>query len=102
MVVTTSAAWQKLFSPELRIGFLAHARDMADKLAAGVLPPARMAQAPQLIFNDRIDAVLTALFLLTTWVLVFETARVCRGVISGRRKAVSTETPYTRTQLAEA
>ena len=102
VVVTTSAAWQKLFSPELRIGFLAHSRDLAEKLASGALPAAKAAQVPQLIVNDRIDAVLTALFLFTTWVLVLDTARVCWGVVSGRRQAVSTETPYTRTQLMEA
>ena len=102
VVVTSSAAWQKLFSEELRIGFLAHSRDLAEKLAAGALPAAKAAQAPQLIFNDRIDAVLTALFLITTWVLVLDTARVCWGVISGRRPAKSSETPYTRTHLAEA
>ena len=29
VTITTSAAWHKLFSPELRVGFLAHARDLS-------------------------------------------------------------------------
>jgi carbon starvation protein len=102
VIITTAAAWEKLFSPELRIGFLAHASDLSQKLAAGALTPEKAAQAPQLIFNDRLDAVLTAFFLVTTWVLVIETARVCHAVVTGRRCPPSTETPYVRTQLVEA
>ncbi|MCG3146544.1 MAG: Peptide transporter CstA [Gammaproteobacteria bacterium] len=102
VVITTAAAWEKLFSPGLRIGFLAHANDLSQKLAAGVLPPGKAAQAPQLIFNDRLDAVLTAFFLVTTWVLVIETVRICHAAVTGRRCPPSAETPYVRTQLAEA
>ncbi len=34
-IVTTTAAWQKIFAVEPRIGFLAGANDLAQKLAAG-------------------------------------------------------------------
>ena len=37
VVVTSSAAWEKLFSPDLRVGFLSHANDLAAQLAAGTL-----------------------------------------------------------------
>jgi carbon starvation protein len=100
VTVTSAAAWEKLFSPEPRIGFLAHARSLSEALAAGTLPADRLAQAPQLIFNDRLDAVLTALFLATTWVLVTDTARVCWRVASGRSHLPLTETPYVRTGFA--
>ncbi|MGH8612661.1 MAG: carbon starvation CstA family protein [Gammaproteobacteria bacterium] len=101
VIVTSTAAWEKLFSAEARVGFLAHARELADKLSAGLLPPEQAAQAPQLIFNDRLDAVLTALFLATTWLLVFETLRVCHSVLSGRRYPPLSETPRLPSRLAE-
>ena len=101
VIITTSAAWQKLFSPELRIGFLAHARDLAGKLADGSLSDAMAAQAPQLIFNNRLDAVLTAFFLITIWVIVFETIRVCHAHVSGRKCPPLSETPHIPSKLVE-
>ncbi|MGH8593555.1 MAG: carbon starvation CstA family protein [Gammaproteobacteria bacterium] len=101
VIVTSTAAWEKLFSLEPRVGFLAHARDLADKLAAGLLPADQAVQAPQLIFNDRLDAVLTVLFLATTWVLVFETLRVCHSVLSGRRYPPLSESPRMPSRMAE-
>ncbi|MGH8651297.1 MAG: carbon starvation CstA family protein [Gammaproteobacteria bacterium] len=101
VIVTSTAAWEKLFSGEARVGFLAHARDLADKLAAGLLPADQAVQAPQLIFNDRLDAVLTVLFLATTWVLVFETLRVCHSVLSGRRYPPLSESPRMPSRMAE-
>jgi len=101
VVVTTAAAWDKLFSPELRVGFLAHARDLGGKLAAGMLPPDGAAEASRLIFNDYLDAALAVFFLAVTWVLVIETARTCQAVLSGRVHAPINEAPYIPTRLAE-
>jgi carbon starvation protein len=101
VIITTSAAWEKLFNPDIRIGFLSHATDLADKLAAGTLNDVAAAQAPTLIFNDRLDAALTVFFLLTTWVVVIETVRVCHASLTGGKFPRSSETPHTPTQLAE-
>jgi carbon starvation protein len=101
VMVTTSAAWEKLFSPDLRVGFLSHADDLAAQLAAGSLTGNAAAQAPQLIFNDRLDAALTLFFLITVWVLVVETARICHASLSGRRCPPLAETPHVPTRLAE-
>ncbi len=100
IVVTTSAAWAKLFSADTRLGFLAHAEHLSDKLAAGTLSPEMAAQAPQLIFNDRLNAGMTVFFLIVTWVLVIETLRVCYNEVTGGSRRPSSETPYIRTQLA--
>ncbi|CAL1239833.1 carbon starvation CstA family protein [Candidatus Methylocalor cossyra] len=101
LVVTTAAALEKLFSPELRIGFLAHARDLAAKLAAGRLPPEQAATAPQLLFNDYLDAALTALFLAVSWVLVADTFRVCRAVLARKPHPPSSESAHVPSRLAE-
>jgi carbon starvation protein len=101
VAVTTVAAWEKLFSPDLRVGFLSHAADLATQLEAGTLSATAAAQAPQLIFNDRLDAALTLFFLVTVWVLIVETARICHASLSGRRCPPLAETSYVRTRLAE-
>jgi carbon starvation protein len=101
VAVTTVAAWEKLFSPDLRVGFLSHANDLSAQLAAGRLTGNAAEQAPTLIFNDRLDAALTLFFLVTVWVLVVETVRICRASLSGRRCPPLAETPHVPTQLAE-
>jgi carbon starvation protein len=101
VAVTTTAAWDKLFSPDLRVGFLSHADDLAAQLASGSLSAPAAAQAPQLIFNDRLDAALTLFFLVTVWILIVETARICHASLSGKRCPPLAETPHVPTRLAE-
>ncbi|HET6473370.1 MAG TPA: carbon starvation CstA family protein [Pseudomonadales bacterium] len=93
-IVTTTAAWQKVFAVEPRIGFLAGANDLAAKLAAGVLPAKQAAIAPQLIFNQRFDAVLTVFFAAILWIVIIDALRICRRVASGRAVMPSTEAAY--------
>jgi carbon starvation protein len=100
VLVTSVAAWEKLFSPDLRVGFLSHAADLEAQLQAGSLTGAAAAQAPQLIFNDRLDAALTLFFLVTVWVLVVETARICHASLTGKRCPPLAETPHVQTRLA--
>jgi carbon starvation protein len=101
VIITSVAAWQKLFSPELRVGFLSHASDLAKKLAEGALSGAAAQQAPQLIFNDRLDAALTAFFMLTTWVLVIETVRIGLRIYKGFPHLPSAESPHLPSRLVE-
>ena len=61
-IVTTTAAFQKIFSADPKLGFFAGADDLAAKLAAGTLTPERAAVAPQLIFNQQLDGWLTLFF----------------------------------------
>jgi carbon starvation protein len=101
VVVTSSAAWEKLFSADLRVGFLSHADDLAAQLASGALSGAAADQASRLIFNDRLDAALTLFFLITVWVLVVETARVSYAALAGKRCPPITETPHVPSRLVE-
>ena len=100
VVVTSSAAWAKLFDPVPRIGFLAHMADLKAKATAGALPPEMLQQLPRLLFNDQVNTALTALFLTLTWILVLDTARVCYRAQRGLGTPPFTEAPYVRTQLA--
>jgi carbon starvation protein len=101
VIVTSTAAWEKLFSEELRVGFLVHANDLAAKLAAGLLPPDQAATAPQLIFNDRLNATLTAMFLGLTWVMVLDTLRVSYNAVRGRAHPPLSESPHVPSRLVE-
>jgi carbon starvation protein len=82
-VVTTVATWEKVVSDDVRVGFLAAANAMAAKLAAGTLPAAQVAVAPQLIFNQRLDAALSVILAVVLWVVIIDTLRVCLRVVRG-------------------
>ncbi len=74
--VTLTAGVQKIWHPHPRIGFLAQANDLAAKLAAGTVPPEKIGEIQVLIFNARLDAAVTALFMLLVAVVVLDAARV--------------------------
>ena len=98
-IVTTTAAWQKILSPDVHVGFLAAAGDLAAKLAAGTLSAERAAVAPQLIFNQRLDAALTVLFTAILWLVILDMVRVCFRRVRGLPVRSSSESPYRPTQL---
>jgi carbon starvation protein len=101
VTITSAAAWEKLFSPELRVGFLAHANDLAAKLAAGAIDAEKIDQTRQLIFNDQLNAALTLLFLVITWVLVLDTVRVSWLALRGHVRPPLSEAPHIPSRLVE-
>ena len=99
-VVTTTAAAVKLGSADPKLGFLAAAGDLSAKLAAGTLAPEKVASAPQLIFNQRLDVWLTAFFVAVLWAVILD---MLRNVLAARRKLPpSTETAYVQSRFPEA
>ena len=101
LIVTSVAALQKLFSDDLRIGFLSHARHLSEQMAAGVLPKDQLSKAPHLIFNDYLDAGLTFLFISVSWILAVETLRVCVAIVSHRPYPPSSESKRIPSRLVE-
>jgi len=95
LLITSAAAWEKLFSAELQVGFLARANDLTEQLHAGTLSAEKAATAPQLIFNSYLDAGLTALFLVLIWIVTADMLRVCYRVLTGKPHAPSSESDYT-------
>jgi carbon starvation protein len=79
VVCTLTAGLQKVFHPDPTIGFLSHANRFSNALAQGqVLAPARDAgQMSQVIWNDRIDAALSVLFVLVVVSIVYYGIRSC-------------------------
>ncbi|MDT9600789.1 carbon starvation CstA family protein [Sphingosinicella rhizophila] len=79
VVCTGTAGLQKIFSADVRVGFLAHAAKYSDALQRGeLLAPAKtFGEMRRIIFNDRIDAALCALFLAVVLAILFFAIRSC-------------------------
>jgi carbon starvation protein len=94
--VTLSAGWIKIFSDEPRLGFLAHARTYSAQIAAGELPPGATSvrAAQQMIFNDRLDAFVAAVFMTAVVVVIIASVREWWLVLSRRKPAVTSEFPF--------
>jgi len=101
VIVTTTAAYQKVFSTDIRVGFLAAADDMAAKLYSGVLPPEKAAVAPQLIFNQHLDAYLTLFFVVVLWVVIIDMLRLCVRYLAGKRVLKLSEVPHEPSRMVE-
>ena len=62
--VTFTAGFQKVFHASPKIGFLSAARKMAEDLASGAVPAAKVDSLHRAIFNMRLDAAVAGAFLL--------------------------------------
>jgi carbon starvation protein len=94
LTVTLTAGWQKVFADDPRLGFLAHAAITAEQVAAGSIDAARGAR---LIFNDRLDAVVSLAFMTVTLLVVLASAREWVLVLTRRRPAAAKESPFVET-----
>jgi carbon starvation protein len=101
IIITSTAAWQKITSADTRIGFFAAANDLTDKLAAGVLPPEKAAIAPQLIINLQLDGYLTLFFVTLLWLIVGDMLRVCGRYLMGKSVLPLTESPAIPSRLVD-
>jgi carbon starvation protein len=92
VAVTFSASYYKIFDPNPRIGFLAHAR----QVAAGT-PSAATAR---LIFNDRLDAAVTAILILMIAMILIESAAEWIRILAGRKQPTLRESPFVASRFA--
>lgn len=83
VTVTFTAGIEKIFSPLPRVGFLAQANAMAGRSA----------------FNARLDALVTAVFLILVAVILLDSLRVWAGILTGTAERKVRETPFVMTQL---
>jgi len=51
-----------------------------------------------MVFNDRLDAAVAAFFMISVIVIIVASAHEWLGVLSGRKRAISTEVSYMRTE----
>ena len=90
--VTMTAGVMKIFSPA-PLGFLALARGLAAKIAAGGTP-AELALWHAQVFNNRVDATVTAVFLILVATVVAANARAWWQLLAGQRPADLREEPF--------
>ncbi|HLA78841.1 MAG TPA: carbon starvation CstA family protein [Vicinamibacteria bacterium] len=102
VTVTMTGAYQKVLHSDPRIGFLSQARVLTEKIGSGAVPAAKIADTHRLIFNNRLDAAVTALFAALILVLLLEAALEWYRILAGRKLARVQESPYVRTDWAEA
>jgi len=94
VIITMTASWQKIFATNPRIGFLSAANAMAAQIAAGKIPAAKIVETQRLIFNQRLDAVVTAVLAMMILVLLIEAVIQWAAILRKRRATVLCETPY--------
>jgi carbon starvation protein len=90
--VTFTASYHKIFDPNPRIGFLAHAQQLASGAASSA--------NSKLIFNDRLDAVVTGVLIGMVSLILLESAFEWIRIVTGRKVADVKETPFVMTRLS--
>jgi len=93
VAITFTASWHKVFDPSPRIGFLAQAR----RLAAGPTT----SESARLIFNNRLDAVVTGVLVVMVALVLLESTRQWLEILRGKKELRVSESPFVMTQLAE-
>jgi len=98
VAATFSAAWHKIFDVNPRIGFLAEANRYVTQMPGS---PADTARAlGQQIFNDRLDATVTAVLVVLVTLMVVESAREWVRILSGKKAATVREAAFVATRFA--
>jgi carbon starvation protein len=97
VTVTFSAGYEKIFSDQPRLGFLAEAAKVQATLDAGKV--ANMAAARTQIFNAHLNAFMCGIFLILVTTVLIDSIRVWAGVLSGARTARVAESPFVLTRL---
>jgi len=98
--VTMTAGWMKIFSPA-PIGFLAIARGLEAKIAAGG-SATELATWQSQVLNNYIDVAVTGAFMVLVLIIVAASARVWWQLLTGRRPADLHEDPYVALPATEA
>ncbi len=97
LAATLTAGWQKVFAGDPRLGFLSHAAAVAEQMSTGAVSASVGAR---LIFNDRLDAALTMIFMVITVLVLLSSAREWVLVLTRRKPAQAKESPFVETAYA--
>jgi carbon starvation protein len=100
VLATQTASYQKMFHPDPRVGFLAEADRLSGLIQAGSIPAERLADTGRLIFNNRLDAAVTAVLSLMALVIIVDSAREWFGILSRRKESVLHESEYVVSALS--
>ena len=94
LVCTLTAGWQKAFSPDTKVGFLAIANKFQAMIDSGNIPAQyTQSQLAQLVFNNRLDAGLTLFFMVVVVVLALFSLKTALAALRNPQ-STARETPY--------
>ncbi|MFE9013067.1 carbon starvation CstA family protein [Streptomyces cyaneofuscatus] len=101
VAVTLTASWQKIFSPDVKVGFFAQRDKYQAGIDAGeVLAPAKnMDDMRTVVTNSTVDGVLCALFALLIIVVLVDAGRVCYKAIRDPESVKLHETPFVQSKF---
>ncbi len=88
VAVTMTAGFEKILSPMTNVGFLSHAEMLRAQLPHSREGRANDGNRPP-IWNDRIDMVMTMIFIAIVVPILTDSARVWAASLLGRRAGVS-------------
>jgi carbon starvation protein len=81
VAVTMTAGIEKIFSAMPNVGFLSHAAKLAAEATLPATSAERGAEIARLIWNDRVDAALTAFFIAVVIIILGDSIRVWSNLI---------------------
>ncbi|WP_151994828.1 pyruvate/proton symporter CstA [Buttiauxella massiliensis] len=94
LICTLTAGWQKAFSDNPKVGFLAIANKFQAMLDSGNIPAQyTQSQLTQLVFNNRLDAGLTIFFMVVVVVIGLFAIKTARQALRSDTPTAK-ETPY--------
>jgi carbon starvation protein len=93
VIVTFTAGFQKIFSPDPRLGFASLIQVTKAKIANGGSPE-QLAEWNRIIFNNQIDIAVTAAFLTGVAVIVVGCLLEWVQLLRGTKPVVLRESPY--------
>jgi carbon starvation protein len=101
VVITMTASYQKIFSTNPRIGFLSYANALGAQIAAGKIPAAKIGEMQRVMFNQRLDAAVTAVLAVMFLVLLVEAVVDWHAILARGKEAKLHEAEYVATEWAE-
>jgi carbon starvation protein len=83
VAVTMTAGFEKILSTATNVGFLAHAAQLRAELVVPGVSAARATEITRLAWNDRVDAVMTGVFIAVVLVILADSIRVWARLLLG-------------------
>jgi len=97
--VTFTAGYQKIFSDQPRVGFLAEASHLQSAINAGTIAAGKITETQGTIFNDRLDAAVCGMFLIMVTLILVDSVRVWYRILSSARQVTVDESPFVLSRL---
>jgi carbon starvation protein len=101
MAVTFTAGYQKVWSADPKLGFLAAARAIETRIADGTLPANQTVDvAKRMVFNNQLDAIVAVIFMAVVVIVVGASVYQWVMLLRGRASNAMTEAPFVQSAFS--